>query len=127
MEKINLNHIKKAIEVFERFRKNLNSDQEKAGAVQAFEFCYELSWKIMKRLLEMRGLEVGSPKDTIRKAFEEQLIPDPEIWFEFQKRRNLTTHTYNEGNLDIIVQVFDRFSQELQNLIINIERINNAT
>ncbi|HLD84423.1 MAG TPA: hypothetical protein VI844_01475 [Coxiellaceae bacterium] len=29
---------------FELFRKNLNSEQEKAGAIQAFEYCYELSW-----------------------------------------------------------------------------------
>lgn len=112
-EKIDLAHIYKAQEVFERFRKNLETDQEKAGAVQAFEFCYELSWKLMKRFLELRGLESGSPKDTFRKAFEEGIINDPEIWFEFQKKRNLSVHTYNEENLDIIIESFDAFSAEL--------------
>lgn len=117
MENFSILPIKKAQQVFEKFRKNLNSDQEKAGAVQAFEFCYELSWKTMKRVLELRGLEVGSPKDTFRKAHEEGLIKDPEIWFEFQKVRNIVTHTYNEKNLDLIVASFDSFSIEMQKLI----------
>jgi nucleotidyltransferase substrate binding protein (TIGR01987 family) len=117
MENFSLSAIKKAQQVFEKFRQNLNSDQEKAGAVQAFEFCYELSWKTMKRFLELRGLEVGSPRDTFRKAHEERLIKNPEIWFEFQKTRNIVMHTYNEENLDLIIKVFDVFSLELKNLI----------
>lgn len=121
MENFSILPIKKAQQVFEKFRQNLNSDQEKAGAVQAFEFCYELSWKTMKRVLELRGLEVGSPKDTFRKAREESLIKDPELWFEFQKMRNIVTHTYNEKNLDIIVASFDIFSSEMQKLIEQLE------
>ncbi len=122
MENLNITPIKKAQQIFEEFRKNLNTNQEKAGAVQAFEFCYELSWKFMKRVLEIRGLTVGSPKDTFRKAFEENLITDPETWFEFQKMRNIVTHTYNEQNLDLIVKSFDKFSLEMQQLVEQLER-----
>lgn len=122
-EKIDLHYIYKAQEVFERFRKHLSTEQEKAGAVQAFEFCYELAWKLMKRVLESRGLDVGSPKDTFRKAFDEGLIGDPELWFEFQKKRNLSVHTYNEENLDIIVDSFDKFSSELTSLLAKIKSI----
>ncbi len=120
---IDLQYIYKAQSTFERFRKNLSSDQEKAGAVQAFEFCYELSWKLMKRFLEARGLESGSPKDTFRKAFEEGIISDPELWFEFQKKRNLSVHTYNEANLDIIVASFEQFSAEMAQLILKIKSL----
>lgn len=123
MENLSTTPIKKAQQVFEEFRKNLNTNQEKAGAVQAFEFCYELSWKTMKRVLELRGLEVGSPKDTFRKAHEEGLIKDPEIWFEFQKIRNIVTHTYNEKNLDIIVASFASFSIAMQKLIEQLDRL----
>ena len=123
MENLSILPLKKAQKIFEEFRKNLNTNQEKAGAVQAFEFCYELSWKTMKRVLESRGLTVGSPKDTFRKAHEESLIKDPEIWFEFQKTRNIVTHTYNEKNLDLIVQSFDRFSEEMQKLIEQLEQL----
>jgi nucleotidyltransferase substrate binding protein (TIGR01987 family) len=122
-EKIYIGHIEKAYNVFEKFRQNLNTDQEKTGAIKAFEYCYELAWKMMKRVLESRGLEAGSPKDTFRKAFEEKLIDNPEVWFEFQKLRNLSVHTYNEENLDIITSDFDTFSEEMQKLIKKLKSI----
>lgn len=120
---INVDRVLKAQSVFERFRIDMEDDRDQAGAVQAFEFCYERSWKIMKRILESRGLELGSLKDTFRKAALEKLIEDPEIWFEFQKKRTLTTHTYEQENLKLIVSIFDQFSDELKKLIINIRTI----
>lgn len=122
-EEIDLSRILKAKEVFERFRTNMFDDRDKAGAVQAFEFSYEISWKLMKRVLESRGLEVGSPKDTFRKAALEKLIDDPEIWFDFLKKKNLTTHTYNEENLDVILSIFDNFSKEMGKLIERIKAL----
>jgi nucleotidyltransferase substrate binding protein (TIGR01987 family) len=120
-EKIDITSLLKAQGQFEKYRKNLNSDQEKSGAVQAFEYCYELSWKMMKRVLGAKGLITGSPKDTFRNAAIEGLITNPEVWFEFQVLRNLTVHTYNEYNLNVVVKSFDQFSKELQDLISNIE------
>jgi len=116
-EKIDISKVIKASDVFERFRKNLITDQDKAGAVQAFEFSYELSWKMMKRVLESRGLPVGSPKDTFRKAVHENLIDDPETWFEFLKKRNLSSHIYDEEELESVLAIFDDFSFELNKLI----------
>lgn len=52
---IDIGPLLKAQATFERFRQHLSSDQEKAGAVQAFEFSYELAWKTMKRFLLIRG------------------------------------------------------------------------
>ena len=94
------------------------NDRDKAGAVQAFEFCYELSWKIMKRILDLHGQETGSPKDIFRKAAKEKIIDDPEIWFEFQKKRNLTVHTYELENVEAIIESFNPFSDELKSLIL---------
>lgn len=54
----------KAKAIFERFRKDMLDDRDEAGAIQAFEFCFELAWKMMKRFLGERGQETGSPKDT---------------------------------------------------------------
>lgn len=114
---IDLSKLLKAQAVFERFRQGMKDDRDQAGAVQAFEFCYELAWKMMKRFLTARGQETGSPKDTFRAAALEKLIDDPEVWFEFQKKRNLTVHTYEQENLDAIVAIFDLFSTELSTLI----------
>lgn len=120
---IDISKLLKAQAVFERFRRDMKDDRDQAGAVQAFEFCYELAWKMMKRFLTARGQETGSPKDTFRAAALEKLIDDPELWFEFQKKRNLTVHTYEQENLDIIVAIFDTFSDELSVLV---ERLKEA-
>ena len=123
METIDLTKLIKAQRVFEEFRQDMKTDRDKAGAIQAFEFCYELSWKMMKRFLASRGQETGSPKDTFRKAAIEKLIKDPEIWFDFQKKRNLTSHTYEQENLEAIIAIFDHFSQELAILINNLKNL----
>lgn len=123
MNEINIDKLIKAFGVFERFRKDMITDRDQAGAVQAFEFCYELAWKMMKRFLEMQGLECGSPKDTFRKAALEKIIADPELWFEFQKKRNLTVHTYEQKNLDIIVSIFGDFSKEINCLIQKLQEL----
>jgi len=86
-EDLNLQKIKKAKEIFERFRTDMKDDRDEAGAIQAFDFCFELAWKVMKFYLEEQGVETGSPKDVFRKAAVEKLIRDPELWFVFQKKR----------------------------------------
>jgi len=121
--KINITSLLKARDVFENFRKNLNTDQEKAGAVQAFESCYELSWKTMKRVLSFRGVEVTTPRDTFREAALAKLIENPEDWFDFIRKRNLTVHTYDQENLQAIVAILDVFSRELHKLIENLEKV----
>ena len=123
MPSIDLTKLHKARGIFERFRQDMEDDRDKAEAIQAFEFCYELAWKMMKRALESRGQEVGSPKDTFRKAALEKLIDDPELWFEFQKKRNLTSHTYEQENVASILSIFDKFSEELDQLIRRLEAL----
>lgn len=122
-EKISLDAILKAQRVFEDFRKDLTTDKDKTATAQAFEFCYELSWKLMKRVLESRGFEIGSPKDAFRKAALDHLIDDPEVWFDFQRKRNLTVHSYDKENLDLIVSIFGHFSQEMEMLITRVRNL----
>lgn len=57
--KIDLSHILKAQQLFESFRRDLTTDKDKTAVVQTFEFCYELSWKLMNRVLRSRSVEVG--------------------------------------------------------------------
>lgn len=113
----------KTRDLFESFRIDMKTDRDKAGAVQAFEYCYELSWKIMKRVLDTKGVETQSPKDTFRQAAINHLIGSPEPWFVFQLKRNLTVHTYDLGTLNEVLGIFDSFSQELAQLINNLETL----
>ena len=119
---IDLSKIIKAQATFERFRKEMTDDDiTQAGMVQAFEFCYELAWKIMKRFLATQGIETISPKDTFRKAAIAKIIDDPEVWFDFQEKRNLTAHTYEQNNIDAILKIIESFSLELDKIITRIK------
>jgi hypothetical protein len=48
IDTVNLEPLLKAFKKFELFRQKLDTEQEQAGAIQAFEYCYELSWKTMR-------------------------------------------------------------------------------
>lgn len=97
--------------------RDAKSELEKAGAVQAFEFCYELAWKTMKRILNYRGLEGTSPREVFRLAAVEKLIDNPETWFEFIRQRNLTVHVYNRKVADEIFDFLPQFAHELEAFI----------
>lgn len=101
---------KQRFEFFQRAFLNLNevkerenrifSNLEKEGIIQRFEVLIELSWKVLKDFLENEGFEVKSPKESIRRAFEYELLQDCEKWLEALQMRNVTSHTYTQSALD---------------------------
>ena len=117
---ISVDSLIKAFNKFESFRLNTNTEQEKAGAIQAFEYCFELVWKTMRRLLEVRGQIANSPREVIRMAALESFIEDPEIWFDFLKKRNITVHTYQEKEAEEVLSVLEKFSGEVKVFLSNI-------
>jgi nucleotidyltransferase substrate binding protein (TIGR01987 family) len=120
---IDISSLIKAKDVFERFRVDMKDDRDEAGAVQAFEFTYELAWKTLKRVLEILGVIVSSPRETFRAAAVNNLITDPEEWFYFMKMRNLTSYVYREEILDEVIQMFDSFSKELTVMMILLQNL----
>ena len=67
------------------------------ATIHRFEFSFELAWKLMKAVLEYEGIEVSSPRSSIREGWKAGLIDDAETWLDMQEKRNLSTHTYNES------------------------------
>ena len=51
-------------------------DLERAGLIKTFEFCFELSWNVLKDLLYYEGHEVKVPRATIRRSFEVDYIDE---------------------------------------------------
>lgn len=117
IDEIDFGPLLKALAKFEHFRHIAKTEIEKAGAIQAFEYSYELTWKMMKRLLADKGLIVNTPKDVFREAAGAGLIDNPEIWFDFIKKRNLTVHTYKEDEAANVMQMLPLFSQETQKFL----------
>lgn len=114
---INITPLQNAFNKFELFRLHILDEQDRAGAIQAFEFCFELAWKTIKRILSKKGIEVRSPRDAFREAATNNLIDDPTIWFQFIEKRNQTSHTYDETTAIEIEKIFPTFSYELTTLI----------
>ena len=50
----------------------------------------------MQDYLEAQGFIVKTPRETIKQAFQSELIGDGQIWLQTLEDRNLTTHTYDE-------------------------------
>jgi len=46
--------------------------------IQRFEFSIELYWKVLKKLLLSQGIDSNTPRDTLGKAFQNDLIDDEE-------------------------------------------------
>lgn len=96
---------------------------EKTGAIQCFEYCYELSWKFMKKILFKKGVDYRSPKDVFRGAAQNKLIEDPEIWFHFIDLRNQTTHTYDDKKAEEVFNELPCFQTEFNKFLDAIKKI----
>ncbi|MEY3197063.1 MAG: hypothetical protein RLZZ59_431 [Pseudomonadota bacterium] len=117
---IDIDSLIRARAQFEEFRKNTSTDQEIAGAIQAFNFTYELCWKTMKRLLNARGVDVTSPREVFRASGLEKFINNPEDWIEFLYVRNLVVHTYDSECASKALSTFEKFSLLVKEFLSNI-------
>lgn len=85
--------------------KPMQDDRSNVDAcIQRFEFTIELFWKLLRRILETKGIRVVYPKDVLRAAFSGQLIDNETQWLSMLNDRNQTSHTYNENLADEIYQ-----------------------
>lgn len=85
------------------------SDIVRDAAIQRFEFCIELSWKVLKKKM---GTTSVAPKAIIREAATQGIISDPEKWLYFIDQRNLTSHTYNEDTAKKVFETVQSFYPE---------------
>ena len=77
----------------------------------------------LKISIKILGLNTKSPNIAIRDMAQNNLIDDPELWFEFLLARNKTSHTYNEDVAKQVYQVTLKLSPELKSLISKLEKI----
>ena len=121
---IDITSLLKSRDQFEKYRNNISTEQERAGAVQAFEYTYEIAWKTMKRVLTYQGLlDINTPRTCFRAAAKTELISDLKDWFYFVEIRNLTVHTYNQDNAEKVVDAFEKFSVSLNQFIGNLQKL----
>lgn len=100
---------------------NLEDEDLRDACIQRFEYTYELSIKMLRRVLEqsvsLEELDLMNFQDFIRTGAEKGLIADPKKWFEFRKMRNTTSHSYDEAKAKEIYQRLQLFIQHVQDLL----------
>lgn len=72
------------------------SDLERDGTIQRFEHCYEIMWKLARRILKQNEIEAEIPREVFRQLGRVGWIHNVEEWIAFQKSRNETSHYYGE-------------------------------
>ena len=107
-----LTHLQSAVELMAQ--REL-SQLEKQGVIQAFEFCWELAWKLMKDYLQWQGIAgLSGARDAIREAFRQGLIDDGQVWMAMLQDRNRTSHTYNETTmLELLDAISSDYAEEM--------------
>jgi nucleotidyltransferase substrate binding protein (TIGR01987 family) len=82
-----------------------DTELEIDGAIQRFEFTYELFWKVLKAHLEDEGIPCRSPRACFKEAYALRLIENEDDALRMLEDRNETVHLYDEAKSR---QVFDR-------------------
>ena len=93
-----LQNLNRAYNCLERACETKPEDErQQAGILHFFQMTFELCWKTLKDKLADEGIDVASPKETIKKSFAVGFIADAEPWLNALQTRNVFTHAYDEN------------------------------
>jgi nucleotidyltransferase substrate binding protein (TIGR01987 family) len=110
-------------EAIEKFHEDESDKFIRDSVIQRFEYTYEVSYKMLRRFLQLSEYSEGSFDefvfaDVIRTANERKLLlGNLENWIEYRKMRNITSHSYNEEKANAIVSVVPSFVKEAEFLL----------
>jgi len=88
-----------------------------SGIAKSFEICFEYAWKSFKQRITEEGIEVFSPKDSIKQAGRIGLIDDVEQWLDFLHDRNLAVHDYLGVSDEDYLKTIQHFFREVKKLV----------
>ena len=101
----------------------VENDLTRDGAIQRFEYTFELCWKTMRRILREKGSEVVHPRDVFREAAADKLIPDPASWFGYLELRNKSAHIYKKEVAEEVYAGMPDFKKALEALLAVLENL----
>ncbi|MFZ3141655.1 HI0074 family nucleotidyltransferase substrate-binding subunit [Polaromonas sp.] len=109
-----------------RHRANLADEEVRDACIQRFEYCFELSWKMLKRQIETElgntaEVDSYSKRTLFRVAAERGLIRSPEPWFVYLVQRNKTSHAYDARVAAEVAAVLEGFLRDAQAVLATLE------
>lgn len=99
-----ISNLEKAFNKLKDGAETAKDELEKDGAIQRFEFTFELLWKTLKIFLRDRGVEVKTPKDSMIESFKVGWIENEETFLDMLEDRNKTSHIYDRETLEVIFE-----------------------
>ena len=104
-----IENFNRAFELFKRMydmhTNNRSDEAYRLAMAQCFEIVYEISWKLMKDYITIKGAEpTTTPNETFKAMFAAELLPDAQIWIDMTKDRNFSSHEYNMKKFDEIIE-----------------------
>lgn len=117
----------KAVETLEKAIKQDEENQDlelnnmfRDNLIQRFEYCYEISLKILMEYMIYSGYKVGiSPKSVLEKAYQNSIIAHEEVWIDMISDSNISSHEYN----DIYKRIKNNYILEFQVLIQKLKEV----
>ena len=119
------NYQKALVQLTKFIKKGELSELEEQGIIKAFEYTYELGWKVIKDYYEEQGeVSIQGSRDALRLAFQRGLITDGDNWMNMIKSRIASVHTYNlevaqqinQDIHDIYFQLFIELKEKMESL-----------
>lgn len=99
-------------------------DGIKNGQVQKFEYCSELTWKLIRQfLLVIDGVETASPKGSIKEFFAKGYGNEPSYkkLLQMIDDRNELSHVYSEEDFEKIYKKLPTYLKAMKKVLSIIE------
>ena len=110
-----------------RWDASQGQDEELRDAcIQRFEYTFELSWKMLKRRLELdlpdaHSVDAMNFRDLVRSGTERGLLRDADAWMVYRDKRNITSHTYNAAKAAEVAAVIPSFAVQAAGLLARLQ------
>lgn len=89
-------------------------DLGRDGAIQRFEYTFELLWKTVKVFLEYEGFACAGPRSCLQEGSRRGFLVEGDVLLDMLVDRNKTTHLYNE---DVATLIFQRVKNHYADVI----------
>jgi len=106
---------KSALRRLDEALKDAKTDLEVDGAIQRFEFTFELIWKLLRLFLEDQGIICRTPKACLKEVYRIGVIDDEVTWLNILDDRNMSVHIYDkETSRKIFKRVKTKYIKEFK-------------
>ena len=98
----------------------------RSAVIQSFEFSYELSLRLLRRVLMERATAADavvdlSFNDLLRLGADHGLLGDALRWRQWRELRNATSHAYNEVKAQAVASQAEAFAVDAAALLVAME------